>query len=181
MVNGMTSKLYVGALYQIIFGFIFIAFDIRIQTTHFLPDWIGYYLFYKAIDGIGEYEESAKLLRPLIIILGVYNGIIWILMIMNVSVKSLDVLQLFMNIISIYIQFQLLTNISNIALSHHFENESKRLNILRIMNVISVTFVSFPAHWVFMQYVQIIITLFYIVIVVLLILTLIAYAKKEKT
>ena len=54
-------------------------------------------------------------------------------MIMNVSVKSLDVLQLFMNIISIYIQFQLLTNISNIALSHHFENESKRLNVLRIM------------------------------------------------
>ena len=107
MVNGMTSKLYVGALYQIIFGFIFIAFDIRIQTTHFLPDWIGYYLFYKAIDGIGEYEESAKLLRPLIIILGVYNGIIWILMIMNVSVKSLDVLQLLLKLLSMYIQFQL--------------------------------------------------------------------------
>lgn len=180
MVNGMTSKLYVGALYQIIFGFIFIVFDIRIQTTHFLPDWIGYYLFYKAIDGIGEYEESAKLLRPLIIILGVYNGIIWILMIINVSIESFDMLQLFMNIISIYIQFQLLTNISNIALSHHFEKESKRLNILRTMNVISVTFVSFTARWVFIQYVQIIITLFYIVIVVLLILTLIAYAKKER-
>ena len=164
MVNGMKAKSYVGALYQIIFGFIFIFFDIRIQTINFLPNWIGYYLFYKAIDVIG----------------GVYNGIVWILMIINVSVKSLDVLQLFMNIISIYIQFQLLTNISNIALSHRFENESKRLNILRIMNVISVTFVSFPVHWVFMQYVQIIITLFYIVIVVLLILTLLAYAKKER-
>ena len=113
-------------------------------------------------------------------ILGVYNGIVWILMIINVSIESFDMLQLFMNIISIYIQFQLLTNISNIALSHHFENESKRLNILRTMNVISVTFVSFPAHWVFMQYVQIIITLFYIVIVVLLISTLIGYAKKER-
>ncbi len=180
MVNGMKAKSYVGALYQIIFGFIFIVFDIRIQTIQFLPDWIGYYLFYKAIDVIGEYEESTKLLRPLIVILGVYNGIVWILMIINVSIESFDMLQLFMNIISIYIQFQLLTNISNIALSHHFEKESKRLNILRTMNVISVTFVSFPVHWFFMQYVQIIITLFYIVIVVLLISTLIGYAKKER-
>ena len=163
-------------LYLVLFSF-FLIFVFR-PFTFFL---IGLVIIFFIKQLIGEYEESAKLLRPLIIILGVDNGIIWILMIINVSVKSLDVLQLFMNIISIYIQFQLLTNISNIALSHRFENESKRLNILRIMNVISVTFVSFPAHWVFMQYVQIIITLFYIVIVVLLILTLMAYAKKEKT
>mgnify|MGYP003295257438 CR=1 FL=1 len=44
-----------------------------------LPSWVAYVLFQSGItNGISEEEESAKLLRPIGIILGIYQGIMWL-------------------------------------------------------------------------------------------------------
>lgn len=167
------------ALAQLIIVFDF-YFNLNINTIDLLPDWVGYCLYYQAIFVIGKYEESVKLLRPFILILGVYEGIVWILQMTGIFLESMTLLQVFIAIISIYFQFQLLTNIAQIAFLHHFDDFAKRFLVLRTMQVISVTLVAFPTYWLIIQYTKIIMTLFHILVTIWLCYVLFQYSKKEK-
>ncbi len=180
MVSGMKQNNYVSTIYKIAFAQFFILFNLNINTINLLPNWVGYYLFHKALPVIGEYEESAKLLRPFTFILGIYEMIVWVLQIINISLESYTILQVIIGVISIYFQFQLLTNISDIAYSHHFDTFAKRFKTLRTMSVISVTFASLPIDWSMIKYMNLVIGLFGIMVMIWLCFVLVQYANAEK-
>lgn len=180
MVNGMKQMNLSATIEKIALAQLIILFHLNINTINLLPDWIGYYLYYQAIFVIEKYEKSASLLRPFALILGVYEGIAWLLQIIGISLESMTLLQIFIAIISIYFQFQLLTNISQIASFHHHDDFAKRFLTLRTMQVISITLVAFPTYWLIIQYMKIIITLFHIFVTIWLCYVLFQYSKKEK-
>ena len=124
------------AIKKIFWGYIFLYFNINLGTIDILPGWIGYIFFYQAIrDGIAEEEESSKLLQPIGIILGIYNGITWILSILYIP-TNIILVDMLIDVISLYFHFQLLTNLSNIARKYSCEQERSLLTLRTIQTIL---------------------------------------------
>ncbi len=99
-------------------GYLICFLDIYLLNINLLPEFIAYYLFYKAIDGIDEYENSAHLLKPIIIILGIKSLISWILVFFHSGIDYYPIIVIIESL-TIYFDYQLLTNIENIMKIDH--------------------------------------------------------------
>ncbi|MCD7951246.1 MAG: hypothetical protein LUG12_13510 [Erysipelotrichaceae bacterium] len=80
------SKNCIKSIRLIAIGYVICFVDIYLLNINILPEFIAYYLFYKAIDGIDEYDNSAHLLKPIIQILGIESLISWILVFFDMSI-----------------------------------------------------------------------------------------------
>ena len=152
------------ALKQCAWGYIFLYFNINIVTVNLLPSWVGYFLFYHAIKiGISQYETSSNLLKPLAVFLGIYHGILWILGIFDVA-TNFYIINDIISVLTLYFQFQLLTNLSNIAGKYRCTHQ-KSLLTLRNIQTILTTATLFLVHtdWygviLFMVVVQVIVAI----------------------
>ena len=137
------------ALYRsiknIAWGYVLIHLHINIGTLDLLPDWCGYLLFLGALTVISNIEPSALLLKPLGILLTVWNGIFWILKALGIS--TLGYLpDLIATVISLYFHFQLLTNIAAVAKANDCPQEGPLLT-LRTIRTILITLFALPFPW----------------------------------
>ena len=130
---------------NIAWGYILIHIHINIGALDLLPDWCGYLLFIGALTVLGSLEPSAPLLKPLGIILAVWNGLFWILKCLGVS--SLGYIPgLLISIISLYFHFQLLTNIAAVA-NNYDSPQEKSILTLRTVRTILTTLLALPFPW----------------------------------
>jgi len=81
---------------------------------------------------LSEKEQSAQLLRPFGIAIGVWNIINWALKITDAQWNFMLISLLF-SIVTIYFHFQLITNIANLDIE---QSKRKRLLILRTSTVL---------------------------------------------
>ncbi|MBR2045362.1 MAG: hypothetical protein IJ958_04425 [Agathobacter sp.] len=131
------------AIKKIGWGYVFLYFNINLGTINIMPAWIGYILFYQAIrDGISQEEESAGLLKTIGIILGIYNGITWLLSMIAIPAEIFLISEV-ISVISLYYHFQLLTNLANIAKRYQCFQEEKALLHLRTWQTILLTILAF--------------------------------------
>ena len=134
------------ALRKIFWGYIFLYFDINLGTISILPKWIGYIFFYQAIrDCIEEEEESAKLLKPICMILAIYQLINWFMVIFGLGIDILILSELFA-VIALYFHFQFLTNLANIADKYSCPITNTLMS-LRTIHTVMMTILTFTLHF----------------------------------
>lgn len=120
---------------RIAWGYVFILFDINLGTVSILPDWAGYMMIISALSVLALEVPAMKLLKPLGIILAIYSVAEWIMKIFSAD-YSLMVVSVLIICINIYFNFQLFTNLSEIAEKYDC---SQKKRILKLRTAITVT------------------------------------------
>lgn len=138
----METKTLSYAIKRIAVSYIFIYFSINIWVIDILPDWLGYFMIVSVLPILSHKEQSAQLLKPLGITLGIWNIIEWGLKTLGAE-WDLSLIGLIIGIITIYFNFQLITNIANLDIE---QPKRKRLLTLRTIIVILHTLVTL---WLF--------------------------------
>ena len=131
----MKTKTYVHNLSRIAWAYVFLLIDFSMSVNDFsinvLPGWIGFLLIFLALPSVEEQEPSASLLRPLVILLGLWEVIRWVGTLVTGSVFDVPLLTLILSALSMYFHFQFLTNLSSIARAHGLLEDSEKLLHLR--------------------------------------------------
>ena len=131
----METKTYVHNLSRIAWAYVFLLIDFSMSVNDFsinvLPGWVGFLLIFLALPSVEEQEPSASLLRPLVILLGLWEVIRWVGTLVTGSVFDIPLLTLILSALSMYFHFQFLTNLSSIAQTHGLLEDSEKLLHLR--------------------------------------------------
>lgn len=153
-------------------------FDFQILSLNLIPDWVGYILFYQSIEPIAQYEKSALLLKSIIQILGIYEFVLWIIAIFGITM-DIYVVQIIVIALSLYFQFQLLSNIADISVKHHSLLTSQ-IRMLRNIKTLCCTIAVLPIDWERYSTISFLFIVFNIFISLWLCVVLFSYAKEER-
>jgi hypothetical protein len=133
------------AVKQIAWGYLLLHININLGTLNILPNWLGYVLMLSVLPLLGEAAPSALLLRPLGILLALWEGLLWGLTIFGISFDS-TVLSIIAAALSLYFHFQLLTNLAELAQRYSCPEERRILH-LRTVRTLLITVFSLPIPW----------------------------------
>lgn len=139
------------AIKNIAWGYVLIHSAINLGVIDILPDWLGFYLMFVAIRKIREEEETIGLLEPLVKILIGWHAIIWGTKFIGWDLGTFP-FTIIINVVSIYFNFQLLTNVANVA-NRHGSERGKSILILRtvetLMNTIlaMIVYLELSEYW----------------------------------
>ncbi|MBE6036423.1 MAG: hypothetical protein E7223_02225 [Clostridiales bacterium] len=140
------------AVKKIAWGYIFLHLNINLGTLNILPNWICYLNINQSLDSIGEEVPSIKLLRPLGIVLGIWEGIQWVRTALGMgeatgsAVYFYTALGLLATVVSLYFHFQLLTDLSVLAEQQGCPQKG-RLLTLRTVRTVLMTLFALPLPW----------------------------------
>lgn len=132
------------AITRIAWGYIFTLVDIKIGQIDILPSFIGFGIMLSAFSLLKEKRKTVSLLRPFAYVLIVWNVISWILKAgVSVSVPFLSVtiinyISYIIEIIELYFNFQLLTEMSIIAAEYQPSDIELDKSFLTKRNVLTV-------------------------------------------
>lgn len=132
------------AITRIAWGYIFTLVDIKIGQIDILPSFIGFGIMLSAFSLLKEKSKTVSLLRPFAYVLIVWNVISWILKAgVSVSVPFLSVtiinyISYIIEIIELYFNFQLLTEMSIIAAEYQPSDIELDKSFLTKRNVLTV-------------------------------------------
>ncbi len=130
----MTNRERLAAAKLTAWGYLLIRIDLNLGVLDILPGWLGYLLILKALPAFGEEEPSAKLLRPLGIVLALWEGARWLAALCGVTVDSY-LLTILAGVVELYFHFQLLTDLSRIAGKYACPQEGKLLTLRTVYTV----------------------------------------------
>ncbi len=122
---------------RVAWGYVFILFDINIATVSILPKWAGYMMIISALPVLAEEVSSLKLLKPLGIVLTVDCIAEWVMKIFSIN-YSLAFISVLLVCIRIYFNFQLFTNLAEIAEKHSCTQKKALLNLRTAITVMDV-------------------------------------------
>lgn len=128
----METKALSSAIKKVAISYILIYLHINISVIDILPDWLGYFIIVSALPILSEKEQSAGLLKPFGIAIGIWNIINWVLKITDAP-WNFTLISLLFSIVTIYFHFQLITNIANLDIE---QSKRKRLLVLRTITVL---------------------------------------------
>lgn len=130
---------------HIAWGYLLLYFNINLGTLNILPNWLGYILILGALPVISEAEKSAKLLRPLGILLALWEGVQWVSFFFGGTFDGYA-LEVIVAVVSLYFHFQLLTNLANVAAKYGCP-EKDRILKLRTVRTVIATAIMLPIPW----------------------------------
>ena len=134
-----------GALTRIAWGNILLLLDINLGTLDILPNWLGVLLILGALPVLAREEPTAALLRPLGILMAVWEGTVWCVKLFGGTV-NLPLLTVLAGVVSIYFHFQLLTDLSSIARRYACPQEQSLLR-LRTVRTVLLAVMTLPLSW----------------------------------
>lgn len=126
-------------------GYLFQYFNLNLVTLDMLPDWACYVFLFLAIREAAPLVPSLKLLRPLGILLGVWEGILWVSTALSVSV-TLPLVKVLVDVMAIYFHYQFLTDLARLAAKLKLPDQEK-LFYLRTVMVVLITLMALPVNW----------------------------------
>ncbi len=138
------------ALKKICRSYLFIHIHINFGTFDILCDWIGYLLILSALNILMREEASVKLLRPFAIALAAVSIINSVLSLADLSLNNVALVQIVTAVLFVYLQFQLLTNIADMAKKREYPN-MKRILQLRTGSCILHLFSMSISYFDFLQ------------------------------
>ena len=133
-------------LYNIAAAYFMLHIDFTLFVVNVFPDWLGYVFILNALKTIGEEEPSIMLLRPLCIVLIVWEGMKWIVAMLGASM-SIALLDIIVLVVQLYLHFQLLTNLASVALRHGSVSSHNNLLIYRTVRTVLATAVYLLTPW----------------------------------
>ena len=104
-------------LSKVALGYVFLTFNLNLGTLNVLPNWGGYLFFLAAIGLLGEELRDLALLRPFCILLAAADGADWLAVLFTGETLTgrFFLVYLLLVCVSIYFQFQLLTDLALLA------------------------------------------------------------------
>lgn len=128
------------ALWLIVLAFWFMQFKEQyIEALNFLPYWLSGFLLLISVCLFQKDIPEMKLLKPLCIINGVLDLFVWLIGILEWNMPfQIYLPQLLSSVVSLYVNYQLITNLIQFAASYGFEN-TKPLKRLRLIRTIYIT------------------------------------------
>lgn len=133
------------AVWLIAWGYVLLHVDITFWSVNILPNWLGYALMLRALPALGEEEPSALLLRPLGMLLALWEGLLWGLAIFGGSAGH-GIIGVLGSVLALYFHFQLLTDLASIA-GRHGCPEQNRILTLRTVRTVLITLLALPLPW----------------------------------
>lgn len=107
------------ALSLVVAAQVFFLIDIRLGTLNILPDWAGYLLLWPAIKVLGQYARELELCRSLCLLLGIWDGLGWLLVILSrrelLEGGEFQLVELVVTVAGIYFHFSLFTALAILA------------------------------------------------------------------
>ena len=141
------------ALGQIAWASVFLYLDVNINmgsaSINLLPEWAGYALIFGALKPLAEWVRSARLLQPLSDVLMWWTLALWLLAMLGLDTQSgwWYLPQIVASLVSIYLWFQLLTNLAELAAGFGLARE-RSLRRLRNFSTVLETLLSLPWGYV---------------------------------
>lgn len=136
------SSEFCKALKKIGWSYVFIHIHFKLGSFDLLCDWIGYLLILSALKILAEEEPSAKLLHPFAAALATVSGIESFASLFGASVDILNIVTILTTVISVYLQFQLLTNIADMAKRRNYPNTKRIIGLRTVVCVLHVAAMS---------------------------------------
>ncbi len=102
------------ALRKVAWGWILLHCNFNLGSLNILPDWLGYLLILQVLSVLAASVRSTALLIPFGMGLTGWSLVTWVLDIFGVSITFLW-LDLLVTVIGLYFQFQLLTDLAELA------------------------------------------------------------------
>lgn len=110
-----------------------------IKFFKYLPWWMAGPLFFVAIRFIQNEIPETKFLKPLCIVMGILDLSVWLIELLEIKIPfELYTLQILSLVISLYFNYQLLTNIFQFATKFDYE-KTKGIKVCRNLQTIYVT------------------------------------------
>lgn len=101
---------------QAAWGYFFLHININIGSVSILPAFVGYLLMLSAIAKLSGERRELGLLRPLCIILAIWNGADWLASFAGMSLDGLFTpLDILVSVAGLYFHFQFLTDMAALA------------------------------------------------------------------
>ena len=120
------ERLYRGVSHAA-WAYFFLYFDINLGSINILPDFVCYLLLWSAIGCLEGEERDLGLLRPMCILLGVWEGADWLFTIFEGTLDGqFPPVDLFLAVAGIYFHFQLFTDFARLA--RRYQPEGARLD-----------------------------------------------------
>ena len=143
-------------LSKVAWAYVLLFFDLNLGTLNLLPEWAGYLLLGQAIVLLGAEVRDLPLLRPFCLLLGLWTGLDWVVVLLGGSLEALPYLvNLVLIVVSVYFHFQLLTGLAALAARYQPEGMALdcKLAVCRTLNVLIITLrylcaLFFPVPWV---------------------------------
>ena len=141
------------ALGQIAWASVFLYLDVNLNmgsaSINLLPEWAGYALIFGALKPLAEWVRSARLLRPLSDVLMWWTLAVWLLAMLGLDTQNgwWYLPQIVASLISIYLWFQLLTNLAELAAGFGLARE-RSLRRLRNFSTVLQTLMYLPWDYV---------------------------------
>lgn len=152
----MTERqIYYQAFSRMAWGYFFLFVDINFGLVSILPRFVGFLMFFAAINVLSQQQRNLSLLRPLCLLLAAYYLLSWILSWFGSSLlENILFLDILVTAVELYLHFQLLTDLADLAQRYQTPGKDLDQKILnrRTMLVLLVTagkFLTFlfPGLW----------------------------------
>ncbi len=126
------------AVSTIAWAFVILHLDFNIGRLNLLGNWIGYWMIADAVAKLAKERPESGLLRPLAVGLAVWDGIcnaLWLFLGLTVNIFALIIVEV---VLMLYLRFQLLTNLADIAGAHRCPQQ-RSLLVLRTVQTLLLT------------------------------------------
>lgn len=120
----------------IAWGYLLLCFHLTVGTIVLVPNWLCYIFFLKAMGGLEPVVPAVKLLFPLGVLLGVWEGLLW-----GMSAVGIQDFTLLYGL-----QLQFLTNLAEIAAQAMLPQRIPLL-CLRTIRTLFTTVTALPIAW----------------------------------
>lgn len=141
----MDRNALAAAVRKLTWGYVFFYLDFNLGTVSLLPSFVFFILLWKAIPDLSRAVPSTALLKPLTALLGVWHGILWVLKIFALD-PDLYLVTVVAAALSLYLHFQLLTNLAEIARQWDCPQEKAILRLRTVLAVVT-TVLALPVDW----------------------------------
>ncbi len=128
------------ALWLIVIGFWVMQFkEPRYESLAFFPYWLSGVFLLISVFLFEKDISEMKLLKPLCIINSVLDFFVWLVGILELNMPfQIYLPQLLNSVVSLYVNYQLITNLIQFAHIHGYE-KTKSLSIMRLARTIYIT------------------------------------------
>lgn len=121
-------------------GYFFLYFNINLGSINILPAFVGWLLFLSAINKLKEARRDLALLRPLGILLAVWNAADWLAACFGASIGGRFLpLDLIVAAAGMYFHFQFLTDCAALAEPFSYSGLDRRLLRWRTVQTVMLT------------------------------------------
>lgn len=186
----MKTDPYLRALTRIVWAYVFLFLDISLYvgpaSISLLPNWAGWLLILTVLPELEKQERSAVLLRPVVVLLGVWEAVCWLAVLFtgNSLSPSFPLVQLICSALTLYFHFQFFTNLASVAAAHNLPECSGQLLHVRTVStlynaVFAVFFWFYPLDSV-TDLIQILIVITALCIILWMAFTLFQFRKAEQ-